>query len=68
MRGLVEREVTVPEPDDDNLPALLRQQPRALPLARHLRGLAYPVRGAAGGSRGLRAGARRCRRGARRAA
>ena len=32
-----------------DLPALLREQSRALPLARHLRGLAYPVRGAACG-------------------
>ena len=49
-----------------DLPALLREQPEPLPLARHLRGLAYPVRGTAGGPRGVCAGARGCRRGARR--
>ena len=47
IRALIEREVAVPRAGRRDLPALLREQPRAFPLARHLRGRAYPVRGAA---------------------
>ena len=48
MRAVVEREVTVPDAGRRDLPALLRAKQRALPIARYLRGVAYPVCSAAG--------------------
>ena len=49
MRGVVEREVTVPEPDDATCRRYYAQNRGALPVAGYLRGRAYPVCGAAVG-------------------
>ena len=60
MRAVVEQEVTVPDAGRRDLPALLRAKQRALPIARYLRGVAYPVCSAAGRPGRLCRGARGC--------
>ena len=67
IRALVEREVTVPEADEDACRRYYEQNRRRFRSRRHLRGRAHPVRGAGARPREIRAGAARRRGRARRA-